>query len=74
MQVKYISNPLASLLHRVKVFKGKKVHGEFDIKVEQVGCSCTFVFFIVSFPCIIILVTGFPIQAIKDLLFSLTFL
>lgn len=22
---------------RAKVFKGKKVHGEFDIKVEQVG-------------------------------------
>jgi len=24
--------------YRAKVFRGKKVHGEFDIKVEQVGC------------------------------------
>lgn len=27
--------------HRVKVFRGRKVHGEYDIKVEQVGLLCS---------------------------------
>lgn len=32
--------------HRVKVFRGRKVHGEFDIKVEQVGFTYVAVCFI----------------------------
>lgn len=36
---------------RVKVFRGKKIHGEFDIKVEQVGFTyVTFSFILCSYP------------------------
>lgn len=34
-----------SFFFRAKVFKGKKVHGEFDIKVEQVGIIHFFQYF-----------------------------
>lgn len=33
---------------RVKIFKGRKVHGEYDVKVEQVGRTWTFQFLCVT--------------------------
>lgn len=36
------------LTRRVKVFRGRKVHGEYDIKVEQVGVTCLTLCWILS--------------------------
>lgn len=39
------SSPLFA--RRVKVFRGRKVHGEFDIKVEQVGITCDYLLYFI---------------------------
>lgn len=45
---------------RVKVFRGRKVHGEFDIKVEQVG----FPYVIIYIFCASVRSTAFTVKHI----------